>query len=230
MRVVILTPYRSDDGGRRDELWHFTRSWLNRHHPWEIYEGKSPDGPFNRGAAINEAARQADDWDVAVISDGDNIADPGTVERAVAHAHGIGGCVFPFETYLYLNEFTSNRLMSAGNCFVSPIEKWWGVMRGHHSGIQAISRIAYDRVGGFPELEGWGYEDSIMSLMLKAFAGGLTHLDGSAFHLYHGESNGDPGREHYGAINRRILADVMALSVVPDQLRTYLREGGHPIP
>ena len=59
MRTVILVPYRSD-GDRRDQLWDFTRNWLQRHHPdYPIYLGPSPDGPFNRSAAINQAARDA---------------------------------------------------------------------------------------------------------------------------------------------------------------------------
>lgn len=231
MKVVILVPYRSDDGGRRDELWSFTRMWLEKHHSaWEIYEGKGPDGPFNRGGAINEAAQQAGDWEVAVVSDGDNICDPETLQRAVERAYETGGCVFPFETYLYLNEYTSDRLVTEGNCFVSPIKQWWGVIQKHHSGIQALSRTAYDQVGGFPELEGWGYEDSIMSTMLNVFTSGTEHLQGSAFHLYHGDSSNDPLRKHYGDVNRKILADVLALSVVPDQLREFLQVGGHPIP
>lgn len=228
MDVVVLVPYRSD-GGRRDELWSFTRRWLEDHHRWEIHQGYGPEGPFNRGAAINEAACKAGDWDVAIVSDGDNICDPQTLERAVGRAHETKGCVFPFDTYLYLDEYTSNRLMSEGNYFVSPITQWWGVMRGHHSGIQVLSRVAFDQVGGFPELEGWGYEDSIMSLMLRAFTSGFEHLQGSALHLYHGDGV-DPTRKRYSDINREILADVMALSVVPEQLREYLQTGGHPMP
>lgn len=229
MKTVVLVPYRGDDGGRRDELWLFTRMWLQRNHTWGIFEGKSPDGPFNRGAAINDAARQAGDWDVAVVSDSDNICDPDTLRQAVARAYETSGCVFPFGSYIYLDEYSSDRLMLQGNCFVSPIRQWWGVIPGHSSGIQAISRTAYDQVGGFPELEGWGYEDCVMGMLLKVFTNGVQHLSGSAFHLYH-EDGSDPQRKHHGEINRQILADVMALSVVPDQLRDYLRSGGHPIP
>jgi hypothetical protein len=229
VRVVILVPYRSDGGGRRDQLWAFVKAWLEEHHPdWPIVVGESPEGPFNRGAAVNDAARRAGDWDAAIIHDADNIADPVMLRQAVKRTHETRGCVFPFATYLYLDEYSTNRLLAEGNCFLCPIEHWWGVIPKHHSGIQAISRTAYDQVGGLPELEGWGYEDSIMSAMLKAFTNGIEHLQGGAYHLYHGDST-DPERKIYGSINRQVLADVMALSMLPDQLREYLRAGGHPI-
>jgi hypothetical protein len=230
VKTVILVPYRSDNGGRRDELWSFVENWLFEQHPgWDIYEGDSPKGPFNRGAAINDAARRAGAWDVAVVHDADNVADPDMLRRAVKRAYRTAGCVFPYSTYLYLDEFSTNRLVADdGSLFFCPIEHWWGVIPKHHSGIQAISRTAYDQVGGFVELEGWGYEDSIMGIMLKAFTSGIEHLQGGAYHLYHGDST-DPQRKHYGSINRKVLADVMALGMLPDQLREYLRAGGHPI-
>jgi hypothetical protein len=231
MKTVILVPYRSDGGGRRDELWRFTRAWLEKHHPgWEIYEGESPDGPFNRGAAINDAARQAGDWDVAVIHDGDNIADPGTLCRAVELARDTDKCVFPFGIYLYLDEYSSQRLMTEDNWFVGP--DWvvgWSVIPGHYSGVQALSKAAYEKVGGFIELTGWGHEDWIMSVLFRIFANGTEHLQGGAYHLFHGGRN-DPERSAYGDINREVMADVMGLSVMPDQLRDYLRAGGHSIP
>lgn len=229
-RAVILIPYRSD-GGRRDELAKFTNDWLWKHHPrWPRVLGYSPEGPFNRGAAINDAARMARDWDVAVVSDADNICDPATLQAAVEQAHETKGCVFPYDTYLYLDESSSDRLIAGDYWFVTPVRQAWGINLNHHSGIQAISRAAYDQVGGFPEMEGWGYEDSVMAEMLKAFTPGIKHLQGSAYHLYHGEGSSNPERAVYGPVNQQILADVMALSVVPDQLREYLKAGGHPIP
>lgn len=231
MKTVILIPYRSDHGGRRDELATFTEAWLEKHHPeWEMYFGASPDGPFNRGSAVNNAAQDAYRWDVAIVSDADNICDPITLRAAVELADETKGCVFPYDTYFYLDEYSSNRLIAGESWFVSPIRKAWGINLNHHSGIQAISRTAYDQVGGFPEMEGWGYEDSVMAEMLKAFTSGLQHLRGSAYHLYHGDSDSNPDRAIYGPANRQILADVMALSVVPDQLRDYFRKAGHPLP
>jgi hypothetical protein len=229
MRVVLLVPYRSDHG-RRDELWKFTRSWLEEHHGgWEIFEGVSPRGPFNRGAAINDAARKAGDWDVAVVSDADNLADAINVHWAVGRAYQTGGCVFPFDTYLYLDEPSTHRLMTGGSWFFAPIQQPWGVIRKHGSGIQALSRHAYDLVGGFPELEGWGHEDVMMNVLVETFTPGIGHLPGAAYHLYHGDGS-DPYRREQSDANRQILADVMALSPLPEQLREYLQAGGHPIP
>lgn len=232
--VVVLVPYRSD-GGRRDELWEFTLGWLMKHHDsWAVITGDSPEGAFNRGAAINDAARRAGDWDVAIVHDADNIADPAMLKLAVERAReGEKGCVFPFSTYLYLDEFSTNRLMAENNWFVCPERRQnrsqdWPVIGKHHSGVQVLSREAYEQVGGFVELTGWGFEDSIMSVLLQTFTPGIEHLEGSALHLYHG-NNSDPERKTYGTVNQRVLGDVMALSVVPEQLRAYLKSGGHPI-
>lgn len=229
IRTVVLVPRRLDHG-RRDELWAWVRNWLTEHHPdYPICEGASPDGPFNRGAAINDAARKAGDWDVAIVSDADNIADPQTLERAVERAYLNGGCVFPFETYVYLDEFSSDRLMNENNWFVAPLPPRWAITREHRSGIQCLSRTAYEQVGGFIELAGWGYEDCVTAWMLNIFTNGIEHLGGGAYHLWHPRL-GDPETSSESVANRKVLADVMALSAVPDQLREYLRSGGHPIP
>lgn len=231
MKKVILVPYRSDNGGRRDELWDYTRRWLTKYHEtWPIVVGESPEGPFSRGAAINDAARKAEDWDVALVSDADNICDPRRVREAMYRAHQFGGCVFPHSSYLYLDEGSTNNLVMRDSWFVAPISQRWGIISKHCSGVQALSRVAYDKVGGFPELQGWGHEDMVMATMLRAFTQHYEHLDGVAYHLFHGDGHTDPERQKYGEINRQILSDVMALEVLPGQLREYLQAGGHPIP
>ena len=228
MRTAVLVPYRSDSG-RRDELWKYTEEWLYyNHYSWPIYLGESPEGPFNRGAAINDAARQAGGFDVAVVHDADNISDPMLLERAVQLAYEDRDCVFPFSKYLYLDEPSSNRLIYDDNWFVAPGTDSWSILPRHLSGVQAISHAAYDAVGGFVELEGWGHEDIIMGTLLKTFTAGVRHLEGVAYHLYHGDTS--PERKVCGEINRQILADVLSLAPVPDQLRMYLQEGGHRIP
>lgn len=237
MKIVFLVPYRSDIGGRRDDLWSFVSTWLEKHHwDWDVYTGASPPGPFNRGAAINNAARKAGDWDVAIVHDIDNISDPTTLRKAVKRSYESGRCVFPFSTYLYLDQYSSDRLMSEDNWFVAPERRSDGsfpymIIERHRSGVQVISRSAWDKIGGYVELTGWGYEDSATEILLKVFVGPVEHLEGTAYHLYHESlTSSADGKNMWGPINRNILGDIMSLQMLPDQLRAYLQEGGHKIP
>src|SRR4051812_19986506 len=119
LKVSLLVPFRSDSG-RRDRLWEFVSAWLGTYHPdWEVLMGFSPKGPFNRGAAINRSAA-ASGADVFVIHDADNICDPATLRSAALTAHSRGGCVWPFSTYIYCDQPTSDRLIDTGNMFVAP--------------------------------------------------------------------------------------------------------------
>jgi len=236
-KVKVLVPYRGDSG-RRDRLWRFVGSWLNKAHSgWPIVVGSSPEGPFNRGAAVNDAARKAGDWDIAIIHDGDTLINPWMLRRAVQEIdRDHFSVVYPFETYTYLDEWSTNSIIT-GHGYTSTKE-WWFLspeddgqnfrttVRHHHvSGAVVVSREAWEAVGGFIELEGWGAEDQIMHHLFKTF----TRRDpfwafGGAYHLWHPSNRG-------GAVtNHRILSEVMALTAVPDQLRQYLKEGGHPIP
>ncbi len=232
MRAVFLIPYRGD-GGRRDELWAFVENWLRLYHgEWPIILGLQDEGPFNRGAARNNAARVSFvyDPDVYIFHDADTICDPGMLRQAVARAYETRGCVYPFDTYIYLDEFSTDRLMNQNNWFVCPERRlnpdgtmcFDGVIRRHSGGVQVLAREAYDAIGGYLELDGWGHEDFATRILIETFVESpIEYLDGGAYHLWH------PGVRTF--TNYQILGDILALSMVPDQLKAYLRDGGHPI-
>jgi hypothetical protein len=239
--VVIAVPWRSDGtGGRRDQLWQFTRDWLQKYHPqWDIIASDCAPGPFNRGQAINMAAQQAGPyWDVMIVHDADNISDPQMLEKAVEEALKTQAVTMPYEVYIYLNEYSSDQLMAGGNfMFLAPNtmgplccgarDHWYNhtVLHQHHSGVQVFPRAAYERVGGFIEFTGWGYEDSVMHHLLKVFAGGITWLDGSALHLWH-EHAYDP------RLSKVNLQKWKRLEGRRDarQLRQILAQEGHRVP
>lgn len=236
-KTVILVPWRSDDGGRRDTLWAHVQKWLIALHPqWPIVCGESPKGPFSRGAAINDAARKADEdgsWEIAVIHDADNVCDAGQLVRAVTTVEESYGTCFPFSTYTYLDRVSSNRLMEGKSWFVAPERMGDGFLRTvrykHTSGIQVMHREAYDKIGGFPELEGWGAEDQIVNILLSTYDQDPSWLEGGAYHLWHAAKRNDPTDELQNA-NHDILAEVAALAGRPMEMRDYLREGGHIVP
>lgn len=237
MRVVILVPRRADNG-RRDDLWLFTKTWLTQNHPeWPIIEGASPEGPFNRGAAINDAARIAGDWDVAVITDGDNICSPAKLVEAVQIAADTGNMIFPGDTYCYLDEESSDQIMSAGG------PGWWPrpqiyrspnradqtgytpyLIHKHVSGIQAIRRDSWDLAGGFAELTGWGSEDSIFWTTVEAAGIPINYLTGPIFHLFHEHAAADITPQLRSA-NRRALSQVQRVARTnPRNVRQQIAE------
>lgn len=87
MKVVTLVPWRGGDE-LREQSWDIVRPYLERF-GWRIYLG-DPEGPWSRGAAINAAARDAGNWDVAVIADVDTIPPEG-LDAAVVTALRSGG-------------------------------------------------------------------------------------------------------------------------------------------
>ena len=245
VRPVFLMPWRGGDPWR-EQLFSFVRGYLREHFFWEdVFLGESPGGPFNRGAAINDAARKAGDWDVAVVLDADTIFDPWLLKVAICNTENpFRGCIFPFSTYMYLDDYSTKRLIEKQYArgeeqwaFLAPeyIQDDIGdgfrrTVRWHHaSGVQVVHRKAYEAVGGFVELQGWGAEDEIMRVLFETFTPGVKWQSGGAYHLWHPAARNDPNDEDANQ-NHQILADVLALSVVPDQLKEYLQYGGHPIP
>lgn len=243
MRTVILVPRRAD-GGRRDELWAWVRSWLERNHPeWEIVEGASPEGPFNRGAAINQAARDAGQWDVAVVHDADNFASPAKLRLAVERAHS-GVTQVAHSTYQYLGQEASEEILQ------NPDGPWWPDLQlldanpatdskgynrynrhKHVSGIVAVPRRVWEVTDGFVELTGWGSEDSLHLVMCNALGGGVEWVSGSCYHLWH-EHAGEDTTKDIRSKNRQEMLAAKRFERRGDiaGLKAYLAELGHPVP
>jgi hypothetical protein len=186
VNTVILVPRRSD-GGHRDRLWDFCRKWwLNNHPDWPIIEGASPDGPFNRSAAINDAARQAGAWDVAVVLDTDVIVNPECVQVAVNTAATSGRMVITHRERVDLSRRGTEQVLAG---YRGPwrtrtmVERVWG---SSDSSCVAIPRTLWDEVGGFDErFVGWGYEDTAFVITCERATGPVVKLDGEVFHLWH---------------------------------------------
>ncbi|MCW2518495.1 MAG: glycosyltransferase [Mycobacterium sp.] len=189
MRTVILVPYRSD-GGRRDELWKFTRGWLERHHPtYQIYVGESPEGLFNRSAAINRAAKEAGEWDVAVVCDSDTVVPPAQFEEAVSAANRTGLLASALNRVVELSRESTDRLLTGADLDLRQLKKDRTRTKDDmtQSSVIAVPRALWDAVGGFDEeFCGWGCEDNAFWLAATVFGGGEPlRVDGSAFHLWH---------------------------------------------
>lgn len=189
MRTVILVPYRAD-GARRDELWRFTRAWLEEHHPdYQIYVGKSPEGMFNRSAAINSAARDAGDWDVAVVCDSDTVVPGAQFEEAVSNASETGLVTSALSKVVELSRESTDKLLTGAENDVRHLKKDRLRTKDDmtQSSVIAVPRALWDIIGGFDEeFCGWGCEDNVFWLAATVLSGAAPRrVDGSAFHLWH---------------------------------------------
>ena len=201
MRVVILAPWRTDDGPRA-AVWRVCRSrWEALFPDWPVYEGRSPEGPFNRSAAINDAARQAGSWDVAVIIDADVMLRAGNVREAVRRAAETGRVTWAHRRWRGISEDATRRLTRPDPIWAEAALGKGGVERSDldadidlivekttpmsWSCCIAIRRDAWERVGGFDErFVGWGFED----IAFQAATGGLVgwdRVEGDVLNLWH---------------------------------------------
>lgn len=150
----------------RDRLWKYTRARWEKDHPdWPIIEGHHDHGPFNRSAAVNRAAAQAGEWDVAVIIDADILCDPNTVRSTVDVAACTDGLTIASPERWMLSAQGTAKILGGY------VGKWDGFVRQKYgtlsdpNGAQvscciAVSRQLWEQVGGFDELHvGFGWED-----------------------------------------------------------------------
>lgn len=183
--IRICVPRRAD-GGWRDRLWAFTRpKWAELGLP--IVEGASPDGPFNRSAACNDAARG--EWDVAVFIDADVLIEPPQVWQGIEQAQ-TGPTVLAFTRYVGLNRAITERILDG---MAGPNPEWDLHSRfrsaHHESSVVVVPRAAFDEVGGFDErFVGWGQEDVAFAQAIRVMVGPLQRIIGPVWHLWHARS------------------------------------------
>jgi len=188
LRAVTLIPWRDGPDDRRRLLWDWVRPSLDEI-GWPLITAPGPDGPFNRSAAINQAATLAGDWDVALIGDSDTIQQPGAVHEAVelAPEHGL---VIPWTHRIKLNALGTDIAVRRGTGWVND-EYRDGQDRTSPfggGGPVVVSRDAFDLVGGFDErFVGYGNEDlafraAVETLFIENQA---WRVGGMIWHLYH---------------------------------------------
>jgi len=218
MRTVILVPRRAGIP-ERDAIWRWCRARWERLHPdIPIYEGHHDDGPFNRSAALNLAARLADvdgRWDHAIVVDADIYIDPGNVRDAIAKAEETQRVVWAFGWWAGLSEEASARVLAGALDPEEPMRELAALYAagtpnelGHvavPSDVPAelekvnpvswsccfvVPRAAWERLGGFDErFAGWGWED----MAFQSAACGLIGYErepGSVLHLWHPRAPG----------------------------------------
>lgn len=179
----ILVPYRPD-GGHRDRLWRFVESDY-----WEggVTEGEHLEGPFNRSAAINLAAKKAGNWQAAIIADSDTWVPPNQVEAGIRAAMETGHLVSCLDRVVELDQQTTENILTFG---FSAIDTKYAKVRTAEmetqSSMLAVPRHLFERLGGFDErFVSWGGEDNSFWRAAHLIGGPVVRTAGPAYHLWH---------------------------------------------
>lgn len=184
MKAVIIVPWRPGVAEREDS-WRFTRRWWERFgYPIFEVEHAGPE-PFNRAWCLNEGARRAWPWDVALMIDADVLEDRDEqVTQAVITA---------WETGSFTVGHTAGRdLDEKGTKWVLDRQAFdWHkrvseVREVCDSRVNAIRVDLFERLGGFDErFRGWGHEDVAFTAAAQLAGGPIQRVAGSSWHLYH---------------------------------------------
>ncbi len=198
--VPVLVPRRADNG-HRDQLWkHLTAHYWDHLTGYRVVEGEHLDGPFNRSAAINTAARMAGNWDVCVVADSDTWVPGGQLDAAVARCRETARLVYAFDMVVELSRACTDHILTGG-----PLD-WTALgidtVRTEQSVIQSsmlvVPRTLFDRVGGFDEgFVGWSAEDNAHHKACAIMGGEPERITGAAFHLWHPSSRPPGTDRHY---------------------------------
>lgn len=229
MRTVILTPYRPTEG--RDAVWQWVRGWITANYPMPIYVGDN-SGDFSPSAARNHAAAKAGDWDVAVFHDADTIAHPEAVAQAIDQAANSMQMVVAGDSHMYCDRESSRRIVASGVPMFARPDTFdeHGIYQKPCSGVFAVNRTLFDRVGGYVEsLHGWGYEDLVFLQQCGVFGDGNTWIPGHiTLHLWHPPAP----RNHNTDINKQVWRTLTKYRIRADRdgARRYLASLGHRVP
>lgn len=232
MRTVILTPFRpSTANEERLRNWLWVQNWIRDNYPYSMFQADSPGSVFSPAAARNAAVRAAGDWDVAVFHDSDTIAHPDAVAQAVDLAANSMQMVVAGDSHMYCDATSSQRIIRSGSpAFARPDSfDEHGIYAKPCSGVFAVNRELFDRVGGYVEsLQGWGYEDLVFLQCCGIFGDGNTWIPGHiTLHLWHPPAD----RNQDTTTNRGVWQTLTRYRIRGDRAaaKDYLHRLGHTI-
>jgi N-terminal domain of galactosyltransferase/N-terminal region of glycosyl transferase group 7 len=193
--IPVIIPWRHDESRVKAKAWLFERFWspLQTKHEFVIIEGNSPEGPFNRAAACNAAARRATEiaeWDVVVIADADVWVPKPNLLKAVEESKAKGVLTAAFDVILELTCAGTETLLRTGeldffeygvDC-VRTAERPWDIQ----SRMLVCPREIWVATGGFDEnFAGWGGEDNAFWKAASIVGEGTHRISGPCLHLWH---------------------------------------------
>lgn len=218
-RVAVLIPTGGATCEWRDRALAYVVDHYRRNHPaWEIHLGHH-DEPWSKGAAIADALERTDAR-MLVLADADSFVAPEHLAAAVEAATR-DGWAMPHAMVHRLSQRATERLYAGGPLDLDDLAR--GAYRGvKGGGIVAITRTAYDTVGGIdPRFVGWGGEDLALNWALTALVNGGARVPGDLVHLWHPH----PAPDLRGSeASEALLARYTAARKDPAAMRAILAE------
>jgi hypothetical protein len=206
--ISLLVPFR-DNGEFRTKAWAWLEQYWTAHLPSaEIVVGRYTGTPFNKAAAVNDAASRARGR-VFVVCDADAYMDSQVVQNC---ANNIDAAVktnqklwyIPYNKLYRLAQATTQELLfnnpAAPFAIPTPPPESWlessGMAThdvksrdyGHHYGamMQIMPAEAFFQVGGMdPRFAGWGSEDVSFMKALDTLYGQHEITQNEILHLWH---------------------------------------------
>lgn len=183
--VDVLIPWA---GGcqQRERLLRWTMNqYADRYPCWGVVLGESPAGPFNRAAAILDAAAKSH-ADVFVVSDADVWCDPLVAVDAVA----VQGWAVPHRLLHRLSPESTEQVLAGADWHGLPLSTDNALDRRPYKGNEAgtlfvIRRDVLDDVPPDVRFVGWGQEDSAYACALNTLVGKPWRGSDDLVHLHH---------------------------------------------
>lgn len=183
MKVAILIPAGGPWCVERARALEWILDYYRSNHPqWDRHVGMVGE-PWSKGTAV-DSAKQATEADVFVIADADSFVAPEHLNDAVVAAVRFGWAM-PHSMVFRLSARATDAVYADAKPNLLDLDR--GAYRGvKGGGILAITRDAYDMVGGIdPRFEGWGGEDVSLNYALCALVSSGARFAGNLIHLWH---------------------------------------------
>lgn len=200
-QISLLVPFR-DDGEHRTKVWRWLRDyWLDNLDSVEVIQGHHGGWPFNKSAAVNDAASKARGR-IFVVLDADAYLDAQVIQECAdniddAIEDGRRRWFTPYRNLYRLNRHTTLELLETEGPYALPSpppDEWLeggpqSASYGHQYGamIQIMPREAFFLVGGMdPRFNrGWGSEDASLLRALDTLYCQHENTLNDVLHMWH---------------------------------------------
>jgi hypothetical protein len=220
-RAVVVVPWRSrGDQRRQANLVRVHKHLIDVGIPVVTVDDGRIIGPFNRHAAYNRGRFKLLNVSCFVWHEADMLVPKEQLHDAVTLALEAPGLVVPFDTYGYLTDEDSARVLAGADYRTMTPE--WSMHDGASIGAVGVtSAETMNLVTRWDEqFEGHGYDDRAMKLAFDKAAGPTRFVAGYGWHLWHPVAYspwlGDDPNAHDSA-------DVVATQRNKRRLRLYER-------